>query len=149
MDRLPSAPEPTRPVRVKTHSEAIEEEHWIRIHEHHESLDLQEKKKKKVGKPCSWTLDQERKLIRLWEEGHTLDKITREMGISVNIIKHRVFNLQQEGKLRKRNKAKTLTVEQSEEIKRLRKKGLTQRQIGDIVGVSRSTVQQHLQERKQ
>lgn len=91
------------------------------------------------GRPPIWTEEMMVKLARLWREGKSLDDISREMGMTFGSVKDKVYRLCKEGTLKKR--VKTVTEEDKAEMVRLIHKGLTQQQVADVMGVSRSTVQ--------
>ena len=86
-----------------------------------------------------WTEDKLVKLVRLWKEGLSLDEIAREIGMSYNSVKDRVYRMTKEGSLKKR--VRKISDTDKDEIVRLIGKGLTQQQVAEVMGISRSAVQ--------
>ena len=134
---LPYAPKPTLPVHTQTHSEAISAEHCIRVRTHRDPRIRQANSK--GGRPRVWTEDKLVKLVRLWKEGLSLDEIAREIGMSYNSVKDRVYRMTKEGSLKKR--VRKISDTDKDEIVRLIGKGLTQQQVAEVMGISRSAVQ--------
>ena len=79
------------------------------------------------------------RLARLWREGKSLDEISREIGMPYNSVKDKVYRLCKDGTLKKR--VKKITESDKAEIVRLIDKGLTQQQVAEVMGVSRSAIQ--------
>ena len=88
---LPSAPKPTKPVFVTTHSDAVTAEHLIRV---------RESKTKRIR--GEFTEASTRKLIRLWNEGKRVTDISNELGIPYKKVSSRLGYLQMIGQIEQR-----------------------------------------------
>lgn len=147
---LPDAPKPTLPSHAEDPRDRERREHYLRQFSRGEVKFMNHteyvEKKKKIGRPSIWNARRKEITVQMWNEGKSIKEISRAIGITFEGTKFRIAEMQKNGEIEARKH--TPSEEEKEEIRKLYKRGMTQGQIAEEFGVSRSTVNRIIRRRK-
>lgn len=136
---LPSAPKPTRPMRVYTKAEKT-------VPKRFEDED-KSRHPKRNGRD-SWSKAETKAVIELWKEGHEAKEIAKMIGRSTPSVEGKINRERAKGEAIKRRSG-PWTEEDTKTLLRLAAEGKKNTEIAAEMRMSLSTIQKHLRKEKE
>lgn len=136
---LPSAPKPTRPMRVYTNSEKV-------IPKRFEDED-RSRHPKRNGRD-SWSKAETKAVLEMWKEGHDPENIAKLIGRTTASVEGKINRERAKGKTTRR-RVGHWTEEDTKTLLRLIDEGKKTTEIAAEMCVSLSTIQRHMRKEKE